>query len=671
MEFYGCWDMASLGTSYMDETEFVRLQDGDGYCSGRVEVKTNQSWASVCKDGFDKEDEKVVCSELGCGAPSYFRGSFGRAEGPILSKQFQCRGNESRLQDCATSSSTSNSCKPQETAGVACREPYELRLVGGGSRCEGRLEGRFQGEWRPLFDTWHYFGLDQAAKVCRELDCESVRIVNGNSRCSGQVEVKSDQSWVPVCEADFDWQDAAVVCAELGCGFQRAFSRVSNHGTMWSKEFECEGREKRLLDCPTSGSAKDTCSTDNAHLTCIELPESPTVTLYSSQGEVAHGVIFKGHRFLISCTASGMHHTILSFRLKSYGQNCTEQTQPAVHRSAYFLFPAAENAHRGTYEYRNDVRLEGRGSRCAGRLEVEHQQEFRPVSYWDSWGLKDAAVVCRQLNCGSAVSTAKNASFANPLPTWRFFSDCDGSESALMDCGAVKLWPSSSTVEVVCSDLLLQPNLTVYSFMAGPSEGQPQDLQLFRGQSFNISCSIQPQYPGGQFTLMLNQTLTQTQQAVNHSAHFLFPAADDAHQGNYSCIYHNYVFNRNFSSESQTLSLTVTEPEDVELMDGGSRCAGSLAVLNQEEWMLVGSASTAWSLKHAAIVCRQLGCGSAVSTKTTDVLAKKPAWRFFSDCDGSESMLMDCGTVRLWPSSSVIEVVCSGHRGADAQERKQ
>ncbi|XP_078138735.1 CD5 antigen-like [Centroberyx gerrardi] len=265
---------------------------------------------------------------------------------------------------------------------------------------------------------------------------------------------------------------------------------------MWSKELECEGREKRLLDCPTSDSAKDTCSSGRTTLMCRERPESPTVILYSSLEPI-------------------------------------------------------------------DVRLVDGGSRCAGRLEVEHQREFRPVSYWDSWGLKDAAVACRQLNCGSAVSTAKNDSFANPLPTWRFFSECDGSESALMDCGAVKLWPSSSTVEVVCSDLLLQPNVTVYSFMAGPSEGQQQGLQLFRGQSFNISCSTQPQYPGGQYTLMLNQTLTQTQQAVNHSAHFLFPIAEDTHQGNYSCLYHNYVFNHNFSSESQTLSLTLTGSTEI------------------------------------------------------------------------------------------------------------
>uniref|UniRef100_A0A4W5L5R4 SRCR domain-containing protein n=1 Tax=Hucho hucho TaxID=62062 RepID=A0A4W5L5R4_9TELE len=51
-------------------SESVRLVDGAGLCSGRVEVKSNQSWASVCEADFDRQDAEVVCGELGCGAPA-------------------------------------------------------------------------------------------------------------------------------------------------------------------------------------------------------------------------------------------------------------------------------------------------------------------------------------------------------------------------------------------------------------------------------------------------------------------------------------------------------------------------------------------------------------------------------------------------------------------------
>ncbi|KAK5924461.1 hypothetical protein CgunFtcFv8_001324 [Champsocephalus gunnari] len=107
------------------------------------------------------------------------------------------------------------------------------------------------------------------------------------------------------------------------------------------------------------------------------------------------------------------------------------------------------------------------------------------------------------------------------------------------------------------TDLLLQPNISGSSSMYGVSGAQQQGFQVLRGSTFSISCSIQPQYPGGSF-LLSSSTDNYTQPAVNHSAHFLFPAAEPAHQGNYSCVYHLFVFSHNFSSESRLLSVTVT-----------------------------------------------------------------------------------------------------------------
>ncbi|CAK6980910.1 scavenger receptor cysteine-rich type 1 protein M130-like, partial [Scomber scombrus] len=111
--------------------------------------------------------------------------------------------------------------------------------------------------------------------------------------------------------------------------------------------------------------------------------------------------------------------------------------------------------------------------------------------------------------------------------------------------------------------LLLQPIISVSPTMDGVSEAQQQGFQVLRGSSFTISCSVQPQYPGGSFQLTFtssNTTYNYTQPAVNHSADFLFPAADPAHQGHYSCVYGVYVFSHNFSSENSLFSLTVTDP---------------------------------------------------------------------------------------------------------------
>ncbi|KAM6970112.1 scavenger receptor cysteine-rich type 1 protein M130-like [Aplochiton taeniatus] len=333
-----------------------------------VEVKSDQWWVSVCGADFDWQDADVVCRQSGYGAPSALQGAlYGEVEAPVWTKEFQCEGNESRLLVCITSDSARDSCSPGKAVGLTCSEPDEVRLGEGGSHCAGRLEMKHQGEWRTLRHRSSVWSLKTAAVVCRQLDCgsavstggqsvftqrlskslspESVRLVNGSRPCSGRVEVKSDQWWVSVCEADFDWQDAEVVCRQSGCGAPSALQGAlygEVEAPVWTKEFQCEGNESRLLDCVTSASARDSCSPGKAvRLTCSET---------------------------------------------------------------------------------DDVRLGEGGSRCAGRLEMNHQGKWRPLSYWFfGWNLKTVAVVCRQLDCGSAVST-EWISGSTFRPVWNIYS---------------------------------------------------------------------------------------------------------------------------------------------------------------------------------------------------------------------------------------------------------
>ncbi|CAK6979430.1 scavenger receptor cysteine-rich type 1 protein M130-like [Scomber scombrus] len=297
----------------------VRLVNGTSLCSGRLEVKSEQSWSSVCEADFDQQDAEVVCRELGCGAPSVLQGAlYGEVEAPMWTKQFQCGGHESALLDCRRSDSARRTCSPGKAVGLTCSEP--VRLVGGASRCAGRLEMK-QTAWRPVsYSDWT---LKEAAVACSDLDCgsavstrsinnsldrsvwwissecvqsgyalrdcassdssssivelicsDSVRLVNGTSLCSGRLEVKSEQSWSSVCEADFDQQDAEVVCRELDCGTPLVLQGAlygEVEAPMWTKEFQCGGNESALLDCRRSDSARRTCSPGKAvGLTCSD-----------------------------------------------------------------------------------------------------------------------------------------------------------------------------------------------------------------------------------------------------------------------------------------------------------------------------------------------------------------------------------------------------------------
>ncbi|NXW50736.1 DMBT1 protein, partial [Nyctiprogne leucopyga] len=75
-------------------------------------------------------------------------------------------------------------------------------------------------------------------------------------------------------------------------------------------------------------------------------------------------------------------------------------------------------------------------NRCAGRVEVLHNNMWGTVCD-DGWDLADAAVVCRQLGCGKALSATSGARFGRGHdPIWLDEVNCTGNEDNIFDCRA-------------------------------------------------------------------------------------------------------------------------------------------------------------------------------------------------------------------------------------------
>ncbi|KAL2096263.1 hypothetical protein ACEWY4_008411 [Coilia grayii] len=105
----------------------VRLVNGDGRCSGRVEVLYKGKWGTVCDDHWGKKEANVVCKELRCGAVvKRIKGKnnkkkqkeplFGRGSGHMFN--VKCTGTESTLKTCTFN--RIHNCNHYEDAGVIC-----------------------------------------------------------------------------------------------------------------------------------------------------------------------------------------------------------------------------------------------------------------------------------------------------------------------------------------------------------------------------------------------------------------------------------------------------------------------------------------------------------------------------------------------------------------------
>ena len=87
-----------------------------------MEVYYNGEWGTVCDDGWDNADARVVCTQLGfhSSGRAYLSAYYGQGTGPIWLSRLSCIGNEPYLTNCSQLSVGTKICTHYNDASVYC-----------------------------------------------------------------------------------------------------------------------------------------------------------------------------------------------------------------------------------------------------------------------------------------------------------------------------------------------------------------------------------------------------------------------------------------------------------------------------------------------------------------------------------------------------------------------
>eukprot|EP00105_Crassostrea_gigas_P020390 XP_011439161.2 PREDICTED: deleted in malignant brain tumors 1 protein [Crassostrea gigas] len=319
----------------------VRLVGGTTEYEGRLEVYKSGKWGTVCDDGLNDTLSVVVCRSLGLpwnASKAYGGAAYGQGSGPIWLDNVKCMGSETGIEECSHNSWGSHNCNHGEDVSISCFPPstdIAVRLVGGTSENEGRLEVNRLGSWGTVCDD--NLNDELAVVVCRSLglpwatseayggavfgrgsgtiwldnvncigsesniaECSHspwgtnncnhgddvsinclpndtiVRLVGGTTEYEGRLEVYKSGKWGTVCDDGLNDTLSVVVCRSLGLPWSasKAYGDASygqGSGPIWLDDVKCTGSESRIEECSHSPWGSHNCGHgEDVSILCVQ-----------------------------------------------------------------------------------------------------------------------------------------------------------------------------------------------------------------------------------------------------------------------------------------------------------------------------------------------------------------------------------------------------------------
>ncbi|KAM7329536.1 hypothetical protein ACRRTK_011149 [Alexandromys fortis] len=585
-----CW---TFPTGLTGE-DALNLIDGTDQCDGRLQVEHGGQQGLVCGDHWGMQEASATCRQLGC---SHARSTYQYILRPEEMKApwlygTNCSGEEATLWNCSLGTwGPLSDCKCQCVVSINCAGAsfQQVILAGGASPCAGSPE-LLSGSV-PILKC--DLQKEEASVLCRDLECGTA--LQWSRAHQGAGAGNQDQKFVS-CQGS----EPNTSFCKINVNFAEQCDLVSYTQVVCTGHVEarllggthpCEGRLEVLRGLTWGSVCYDDLDLPMAHVVCQELGCGTAVSILEGS-QFGHG---SGPVWTEAFRCMG-NESLLFHCQRAPGHQCGHDRDAVLTCSG------------------EKFRLVNGSGRCEGRVELRVKENWLPLcaAHWD---LADAMVLCQQLNCGRAVAIPHGGHFGNVRePIWRDVFRCAGTEPHLLSCPASTLGAQACTTEnpasVICSGLQDALRLRdgqshcdgrVEIFLDGVWErvlDSAWDLRDAAVVCRQLGCGeAQRAYDApapGHKTVPVGLSLVQCLGSETHLTGCNVSVSQLVTAGTL-----------------QDAGVVCSGSLRIRLAEGKGRCAGRVEVFYQGTWGTV--CDDAWDLRDAHVVCRQLGCGYALS----------------------------------------------------------